>query len=728
MSNLVVEIAVGISINKTFHYLAPENIRDRLHLGSRVLVPFGNKCIPGTVTGFPKHAKQVPLKFISEVSDAAISKELLSLAHWMADYYLYPLGQTIDSLVPKVISCRKPKQEKFVRLLNKTYLKEGKKILRGKKQIELVNLLEEHDEICFDELRAFSLSTIRAMHHAGILEIYKRDIFDKKTEVNVHTQSKPPELMSEQTEAVRVIIDAISKDKFCVFLLHGVTGSGKTEVYLHAIANLAGTGKEAIVLVPEIALTARLLSRFKQRFGSQVAVLHSKLTGRERAEEYRRIQKEQVKVVIGARSAVFAPLKHVGLIIVDEEHESSYKQDDGLRYHARDVAVMRAKFQQAVAVLGSATPSLESYYNAKRGKYGYLQLSTRVDNRPLPEVTVIDMKKQSQPSVYSSLLIEHIKQRLESGEQTLLLLNRRGFSSVIVCRECGAVTRCPSCSVSLTYHKSVQQLKCHYCGFFTRPPDKCSACSSIELKLLGTGTQKLEEELRILFPEARLRRMDSDTVKGRNAYDMLLQLVERREVDILLGTQMIAKGHDFPTVTLVGIVDADTGLNLPDFRSAEKTFQLITQAAGRAGRGTLEGKVIIQTMNPNHYSIQHSKTHNYEGFYNEEISNRTELHYPPLSRMIKLEIKSTKENYAAEASKAAQIQIRSHIRGKDTILLGPAPAPISRVRGLYRYHLILLSQHRENMRLLALEGKDTIEQNFGRKCKVTIDVDPVNLM
>jgi primosomal protein N' (replication factor Y) (superfamily II helicase) len=728
MSDLIVDIAVGISTNKTFHYRTPENLRDRLVLGARVFVPFGSKCIPGTVIGFPQYEVQVPLKFIKEVSGMTISEELLSLAHWMADYYMYPLGQTIESLVPKAISRLEPKKKKFIRLLKKGFFSNSKNAIRRKKQADLVRLLEERDEILFDELGAVSIYTIQTLRRAGILEIVERDVFEEKPEPEVFTPDKPPELMPAQTAAVRVIGEAVSKKTFGVFLLHGVTGSGKTEVYLHAIANLTGTGKGAIVLVPEIALTTQLLNRFQQRFGNRVAVLHSRLTDRERADEYRRIQKEHVKVVIGARSAVFAPFKQIGLFIVDEEHESSYKQDEGLRYHARDVAVMRAKFQNAVVVLGSATPSLESYYNAKIGKYDYLHLATRVDNRPMPDVAVVDVKKQSPSSLYSLLLIEHIKQRLERKEQTLLLLNRRGFSSVIICRECGAATKCPSCSVSLTYHKSEQRLKCHYCGYFTRPPDKCPACSSIELKMLGSGTQKVEEELRLLFPQARLRRMDSDTVKGRNAYDSLLQQVDRQEVDILLGTQMIAKGHDFPAVTLVGIVDADTGLNLPDFRSAEKTFQLITQAAGRAGRGTLGGKVIIQTMNPNHYSIQHSRTHDYAGFYNEEIAYRIELHYPPVSRMIKLEFKSTKENYAAEAAKAAQELIRSLMHGKNTMLLGPAPAPISRVRGQYRFQLILLSQHRETIRSLALKGRSIVEQKFGQKCRVTIDVDPVTLM
>jgi len=534
--------------------------------------------------------------------------------------------------------------------------------------------------------------------------------------------------MSAQAEAIYKISEVIARETFGVFLLHGVTGSGKTEVYLHAIAKLAGTGRGAVVMVPEIALTPQLLGRFRQRFGSRVAVLHSGLSDRDRADEYRRIVAGQVDVAIGARSAVFAPFEKMGILIVDEEHDHSYKQDEGLRYHARDVAVMRAKLQNAVAILGSATPSLESYYNAQCGRYGYLHLPDRVDHRPMPTVSILDAKNLPPETFYSELLIEHMRQRLANNEQTLLLLNRRGFSSVLICRECGVAIKCPSCSVSLTYHKAEQRLKCHYCGFHIRPADKCPACSSIKLKLLGSGTQKIEEELRQLFPDARLRRMDSDSVKGRHACDALLRDVDLRKIDILLGTQMIAKGHDFPAVTLVGVVDADTGLHLPDFRSAEKTFQLITQAAGRAGRGELGGEVIIQTMNPNHYSIRHSKTHDYEGFYREEIAYRTELRYPPIGRMIKLEIKSVNEARAAEAAKTVQNRIRSLIRGKETMLLGPAPAPISRVRGQYRYHLLLLSKHRDKIRSLATEGRNAVEEKYGRKCRVILDVDPVNLM
>ncbi len=725
MSDQVVDIAVNVAVNKTFHYRIPEEMHGLLAPGSRVLVPFGSRRIPGTVLGFPDHADVTGLKTVLEILEHPLTSDLLELAKWMADYYLHPLGQTIEAVLPKAVSRAKVKTKKFLRLLPTPAGQKG--MVRGKKQAALSQLLSEQGETAIDQLEGFSSAVIKALVGGGIAAIEEREM-TAETEQLDFTPSDPPELMPEQREAVKTITEAIADEKFSTFLLHGVTGSGKTEVYLHAIKALAGTGKGTIVLVPEIALTPQLLSRFRRRFGGRVAVLHSGLTERERADEYRRIQAREVDVAIGARSAVFAPFSSVGLIIVDEEHENSYKQDEGLRYHARDVAVMRAKFRDAVAVLGSATPSLESFSNARGGKYRYLRLARRVDNRPMPDVRIVDAKSLPKDQLYSPQLLDDIGLRLEKGEQTLLLLNRRGFSSVLICRECGTAIKCPCCSVSLTFHKSEQTLKCHYCGHVTPPPDSCPSCKGLELKMLGSGTQKVEEELQKLFPAARMKRMDSDSVKGRDAYDQLLQQVDRQEVDILLGTQMIAKGHDFPAVTLVGVVDADVGLNLPDFRSSEKTFQLITQAAGRAGRGVAGGEVIIQTMNPNHYSILHSRTHDYEGFYNEEIVYRNQLNYPPAGRIIKLEVKSVNEGYAKEAAKTAQNRIRHLMKGKESTILGPAPAPIAKVRGQYRFQLLLLSQKREMIRYLAAEGKNAVEEKYGRKCKVIIDVDPVNLM
>ncbi len=724
MPDLILDIAVGASVNKTFHYRAPEEMKDRLVPGSRVLVPFGSRRIEGTVIGFPAKAGVAGLKSVLEVLDNPLAPGLLALARWISDYYLHPLGQAIEALVPKALSRTKPKKKRCLQIVAGDH---DLGSVRGPKQRELLLLLCDRQVIGMEELKDYAPATIRSLCDAKIATIIEKEA-EARPDAGEFRPSVPPGLMPAQSEAVRRITEAVAGKAFGVFLLHGVTGSGKTEVYLHAISGLANTGKGAVVLVPEIALTPQLLSRFKGRFGNRVAVLHSGLTDRERADEYRRIQAGQVDVAIGARSAVFAPFENIGLIIVDEEHENSYKQDEGLRYSARDVAIMRAKLLNAVAVLGSATPSLESYYNARSGKYQYLHLADRVDHRPMPEVAVIDVKTLPRSSLYSPLLIEHITQRLARNEQSLLLLNRRGFSSVLICGDCGNAIKCPSCSVSLTFHKVERKLKCHYCGFLTGPPDKCPSCSGLVMKLLGSGTQKIEEELRAIFPAARILRMDSDSVKGRQAYETLLRKVDRREVDILLGTQMIAKGHDFPAVTLVGVVDADVGLNLPDFRAAEKTFQLVTQAAGRAGRGELGGEVIIQTMNPNHYSVRHSMTHDYEGFYNEEIAYRTELGYPPIGRIIKIEIKSAQEALAGEAARTAQNRIRSLMRGKDTVLLGPAPAPISRVRGQYRFHLLLLSQKRDKIRSLAIEGRNAVEKKYGRKCKVIVDVDPMNLM
>ncbi len=724
MSGLVADIAVGVSVNKTFHYRVPEELRAHLIPGSRVLVPFGNRRIRGTVVGFPDGAAAAGLKSVIEIIDSPLTPDLLAIARWMSDYYLYPLGQALEAVVPGAVAKAKPRKRKFLRLVSGDH---DVQALRGPKQAALLLLLCDREVLSREELKGFSSATINALCTAGMAQITEKDS-DEGTGPDEPASGEPLILMPEQDAAVRAVREAVSAGAFGVVLLHGVTGSGKTEVYLQSIAGLRGTGSGTIVLVPEIALTSQLLARFRQRFGSRVAVLHSGLTDRERADEYRRIQTGRVDVAIGARSAVFAPFGKVGLIIVDEEHENSYKQDEGLRYHARDVAVMRAKFQNAVALLGSATPSLESYFNAQSGKYGYLRLASRVDHRPMPAVRVVDVRTLPKNSLYSPGLIEDIKQRLERGEQALLLLNRRGFSSVLICRECGAAIKCPSCSVSLTFHKTERKLKCHYCGYLVTPPATCPVCSGIGLKLLGSGTQKVEEELQALFPDARIKRMDSDSVKGRGAYDWLLRQMDRREVDILLGTQMIAKGHDFPAVTLVGVVDADVGLNLPDFRSAEKTFQLITQAAGRAGRGELGGEVVIQTMNANHYAIRHSTTHDYEGFYNEEIRYRSQLGYPPIGRIIKLEIKSPDEALALDAAKSAQNRIRSLMRGKATVLLGPAPAPVFRVRGQYRFQMLLLSTMRKAIRTLAAEGRKAVEEKYGKRCRMIVDVDPVNLM
>jgi len=724
MPDIIVEIAVPVSVQKTFHYLAPEDMRGSLSVGSRLLVPFGSRRVTGTVVGFPDKAGRAGLKKVIEVLGDPLSPGLMKLARWMSDYYLHPLGLSIETMVPRALGTARVRTTRFLQMRSGDH---DVNLIRGPKQSELLFLLCDRQVVPFDELGGYASTTIKALVDRGMAEIVEKAI-EQSPDEQLFVPDRPPDLMPEQAEAVRSISGTAAAGTFEVFLLHGVTGSGKTEVYLHCIAALAGTGKGAIVLVPEIALTPQLLGRFRRRFGGRVAVLHSGLTDRERADEYRRISGGLVDVAIGARSAVFAPFPKLGLVVVDEEHENSYKQDDGLRYHARDVAVVRAKFQDAVCVLGSATPSLESYYNAKAGKYRYVRIANRVDHRPMPGVSIIDVRTQPRESVYAPALIAAVQQRLEKKEQSLLLLNRRGFSSVLICGDCGKAIQCPSCSVSLTFHKSERKLKCHYCDFHRLPPDRCPVCSGVNVKPLGTGTQKVEEEVAALFPNARIARMDSDNTRGRDAHDRLLGRVDRGEVDILLGTQMIAKGHDFPAVTLVGAVDADVGLNLPDFRSAEKTFQLITQAAGRAGRGDAAGEVIIQTMNPGHYSLRHSMTHDYDGFYGEEIAYRTELGYPPVRRVVKIEVKSSQEKTAADAAKVAKDRVRFLLKGKETTLLGPAPSPVARVRGKYRFQMLLLSSKRETLRMLAIEARKAVEDKYGRTVQVIVDVDPLNLM
>ncbi len=723
MPDLVVDIAVGIAVHKTFHYRASGEMQDLLVPGTRVLVPFGSRRATGTVVRLLPGASSEGLKQVVEVLDDHLTPELLELARWMSDYYLHPLGLTIETLLPKALGRAVPKTEKMLCLAADA----AAAAPRGPKQAALLQLLKEQGETPVSALDGFSRSTIKSLQDAGLVQIIEREIARSEA-AERGIRDKAPQLMPEQAAAVAEINASVSSGTFGAYLLHGVTGSGKTEVYLHSIALLAGTGRGAIVLVPEIALTPQLLGRFQRRFGGRVAVLHSGLTDRERADEYRRIRSGGVDVAVGARSAVFAPFAKLGLVIVDEEHENSYKQEEGLRYQARDVAVMRAKLQGAAAVLGSATPSLESYFNAAAGKYRLLRLSARVDHRPMPAVSVIDLKSQPAEGGYAPPLRAAISERTEKREQALLLLNRRGFSSVLICSDCGTAIRCPSCSVSLTFHKPDAKLKCHYCDHVAGAPDRCPSCSGINLKLLGAGTQKVEEELQKFFPAAVVARMDSDSVKGRQAYEILLGRVDRGEVDILLGTQMVAKGHDFPGVTLVGVVDADIGLNLPDFRSAERTFQLITQAAGRAGRGDRPGQVMIQTMNPGHYAVRHSTTHDYEGFYDEEINYRRELGYPPFRRLVKFEVRSAQEQTASAAARKAFNRMRSMIRGNDPAVLGPAPSPLARVRGRYRFQILLLSERRDLLRRVALEGKSVVENEYGRSCKVVLDVDPVNLM
>ncbi len=522
------------------------------------------------------------------------------------------------------------------------------------------------------------------------------------------------------------------------FLLHGVTGSGKTEVYLQALEHTLALGKGAIVLVPEISLTPQTVERFKARFSSGkcqtlVAVLHSHLSSGERHDEWHKIRQGRARIVIGARSAIFAPVEPLGLIIVDEEHEHSYKQEEAPRYHARDVAVYRGQMEGAVVVLGSATPSMESFYNVKRGKYQLLEMPTRADDKKMPIVRVIDMrseaKKEKGIPIFSNRLKEAMHQRLEKKEQTILFLNRRGYSSSLQCPKCGFVATCPNCSVSLTYHRRAQELRCHICGHFAAAPVRCpnNECRDPAIRYAGLGTEKVEETLVKLFPHANIRRMDSDTLKRKEDYRTILGEFRRGKIDILVGTQMIAKGLHFPNVTLVGIIYADLGLHLPDFRAGERTFQLLTQVAGRAGRGDVEGEVVVQAFTPFHPAIQYARRHDYVGFYEQEIEFREQLKYPPLSRIAMLTLKGRNEEKVSFSADHLRKELEKRFASwPDMIYAGPAPAPLARAETFYRYQIMLRTRA---MSRLSKELADLLEnQQWPDDVTVAVDIDPIDLI
>jgi primosomal protein N' (replication factor Y) len=534
-----------------------------------------------------------------------------------------------------------------------------------------------------------------------------------------------------QKAALKEIGDAVAAGKFLPMLLHGVTGSGKTAVYLSAMQSMLAQGRSAILLVPEIGLTPAMAADLHQIFGDEVAILHSALTDDERAEQWKRIRGGEAHIVVGTRSAVFAPVPDLALIVVDEEHDHSYKQDETPRYHARDVAVMRAKMNDAVVVLGSATPSLETYYNAQQGKYRLLELAERIEKRPLPDVKIIDMRAEfqrtKQDQVLSEELVTELGERLERGEQAMVLLNRRGFSAFVLCRECGETVQCKNCAIAMTYHKREHRLVCHYCGFTRSAPKTCPKCGSDYVQYLGTGSERLEHLLHGMFPQARIARLDRDTVRGRDDLEHVLSKLQAREIDLLVGTQMIAKGHDIPSVTLVGVVGSDAALGFPDFRAAERTFQLLTQVAGRAGRGETPGKVVLQTFFPEHYAIQFAAAHDYRGFYEKEARFRSWMHYPPFNAVSNVLVRSPKLDEALTWSGILGKWFQS-TRLEGVRVMGPAAAPIVRLKTEYRYHFLLKSASRERMNsTLRAMIEHAVEKKIPRT-NLVVDVDALSVV
>ncbi len=737
-------IAVARDVNKSFHYSIPEHLAERISEGIRALVPFGKNRIEGYVIGFTDKSDIKDVKdIISLIDDAPVlSSEMLQLSKWIADYYLSSLGMVIKVLLPAGLGVS---EHRYLRIINNP-----DDLSAAPLQEQIVNFIKEKKVARLDTLikklnKHGVYSAIDALKHKGIIEEsfkeikkgnLKKEIYYKAKDSSIVNEKDiksinqqnalklPPVLSDAQDAALKKVGDGIESGRFTPYLLHGVTGSGKTEVYLRAIALIKENGKAAIVLVPEIALTPQLVMRFKARFGDKIAVLHSKLTPAERLDAWRRIGKGEVDIAIGARSAIFAPFKDLGLIIVDEEHDQLYKQEDGVRYNARDMALVRGKFNNAVVILGSATPSIETYHNAKTGKYNYLTLPERIDRRPLPMIEIIDLKK-NKVSIFSEKLLTAISERIKKKEQTILFLNRRGFAPILLCRDCGFNLQCPNCTIALTYHKSDEMMKCHYCDFEIAPPDNCPSCKGSRMDFIGLGTQRIEEEIKRFFPEARTARMDRDTTGKKMAHYEIVKGVIEEDIDILIGTQMVAKGHDFPKVTLVGVLLAEAGLFFPDFRSAERTFQIITQVSGRAGRGHLRGEVIVQTYNSEHYSISYAINHDYEGFFEKELSFRRELNYPPFARITSVLLKGNDPKKVQRTITELSLILKQMIKGKGIELLGPVPAPVSRIRGKYRQVMLIKAKEISLIRktlIAAIEKLKTKTSLSG--IDIVIDVDP----
>lgn len=572
-------------------------------------------------------------------------------------------------------------------------------------------------------------ANLKPLIDANIISIEKREVYRDPYE-QPFAQTDKLTLTQEQSSALSRIVTAIEKAKQETFLLYGVTGSGKTEVYLQAIDRVIQDGKEAIVLVPEISLTPQMVKRFKGRFGSQVAVMHSALSVGERYDEWLKIQRGEVKVVVGARSAIFAPFQNIGIIIIDEEHETTYKQEESPRYHARDVAIKRAEMNQCPVILGSATPTLESYARGLKDVYTLLTLTERTNQQPMPTVEIVDMRAElhaGNRTMFSRKLMEKMKQRIERNEQIVLLLNRRGYSNFALCRDCGHVEQCRNCDISLTYHKRNHQLKCHYCNDERPMPLNCSKCESDAIRFFGTGTERVEEELYKVLPAVNIIRMDVDTTRRKGSHERLLKSFANGEANILLGTQMIAKGLDFENVTLVGVLAADSMLHLPDFRSSEKTFQLITQVSGRAGRHELEGEVVVQTYTPDHYSIELASQYNYERFYGEEMQIRRTFLYPPYMFMALITVTDENQLKAHEVSHHIKQFLHERFVGR-TMLLGPSPSPIARVKNRYRYQLMIKYREEPKIHEIMIDMRDTFKDITKQGVQIIIDFNPQHIM
>ena len=755
---MIAEIIINSNVknlNRKFDYIIPAELQDNIYIGSRVLIPFGNKkeLEEGVVVGIKESSEYIEkLKEIAKVEEySGINKEKLELAKWMANRYFCNVSECIKLMLPpgtttKIIQNRvSDKKQNFVYLIKDSEEIEKdieNKKIKSEKQIRALKFLIENGDtgILSIDLQMFSdvsLAVLKTLEKNGYIEIVEKEVERNPFLHKVITKTKDLKLTDEQQDSFEKVNASIQFGEYDEFLLFGVTGSGKTEIYIRLIEEVLKLDKTSIMLVPEISLTPQTVDRFLSRFGEDnIAVLHSKLSVGERYDQWKKIEQGKAKIVIGARSAIFAPVKNLGLIIIDEEHDASYKAENNPRYNAKEIASYLAKENNCPVVLGSATPDMSTYYKARNGKMQLLELTKRANNSELPEVKIVDLRQElavGNKTMISRKLYEAIKNNLQNKKQTILFLNRRGFSTFIMCRDCGYTAKCKNCDITLTYHLKQNKLKCHYCGYETKPFSNCPECGSQNIRYFGSGTQKLEEQIKKMFPEASTIRMDIDTVTKKNSHEDILNNFKNNNIDILIGTQMIVKGHHFPNVTLVGVIAADSSLNIDDYRAQERTFQILTQVAGRAGRGQDRGEVIIQTYNPESYAIVLAQKQDYKAFFSTELLLRKQLRYPPFCDIILIGVSSKSQVEIEETCNKIYNSIKEKIKTKNLqiMLYKPVPAPIDKIKNKYRWRMIVKCKLDEK---ILFEISQTIEEtnktikNSKNETRIIGDINPTNMM
>ena len=734
------------SLNKVFDYNIPQNLEDKVAIGSIVLIPFGRnkKLEEGFVTNI-KESTSFEVKDIAGVEKASLTEEKIALSKWMAKKYFSNIAECMKLMLKPGTTSKNfanrisEKQATFAKInISKEELSKyiADKKIKSEKQIAILNFLMSNESAQVTEIiekTDTSRAIIKTLEKNGLVSLYK-DQIQRNPLVNKNiVKTNNLKFTEEQENAYKKVLNSINNDEYKEFLLYGVTGSGKTEVYLQLIEEVLNKGKSAIVLVPEISLTPQMINRFISRFGKEIiSVLHSKLSVGERHDSWEKIENGEARIIIGARSAIFAPAKDLGIIIIDEEHDSSYKSEMSPRYNAKEVASQIAKYNNIPVLLGSATPDISTFYKTEIKEIEVLKLTKRANNSNMPNIKIVDLRKElanGNRSMISMELYKKILENLKNKKQTILFLNRRGFSTFIMCRDCGFVAKCPNCNISLTYHKKEEKLKCHYCGHEEKLINICPECGSKKIRHFGTGTQKLELEINKIFPKATTIRMDIDTVTKKNSHEEILRKFNEDGIDILIGTQMIVKGHHFPNVTLVGVVSADGSLNIDDYRASERTFDLLVQVAGRAGRENMQGNVIIQTYNPENYSIEYAKKQNYEDFYNIEIKLRRQLRYPPFCDIIMLGISGEQEKNVCDISNKLYDKLESQIKQNDiqANILKPLPAPIDKIKNRFRWRIIIKTNL--NDKLIDIINNCLYDDEITKSnVRVIADTNPTNML